>query len=255
MPSCCVSARSAAPSARERTTLSSAASFSTDRVRSANWLATISVSSRATFSLAGILGGRDHKVTLREGSRSPGSSTRSGTDRRSARPSAARRALGREGMEGGRGRLAQPRHHARAYNDDPARSGARAGRGDEGRPRTDTLGRPVQAVCDSRLRVCPRPTRTQRPRRAQAVRDPPRRPPGARRRAPRPGARPEHDQEHAHAAPRDLPACGRRWRRRRQSDREASSSWRSRPARSDRLAHGGCHAARHPPRRGPTPAA
>jgi hypothetical protein len=106
MPSCCVSARSAAPSARERTTLSSAASFSTDRVRSANWLATISVSSRATFSLAGILGGRDHKVTLREGSGSPGSSTRSGTDRRSARPSAAR-ARSRPRRDGGRTRSAR----------------------------------------------------------------------------------------------------------------------------------------------------
>ena len=57
MRSCCESARSCALSARERTTSSSAASLSTDRVRSANWLATISVSSRPTLSpLTGTLG-------------------------------------------------------------------------------------------------------------------------------------------------------------------------------------------------------
>ena len=57
MRSCRESARSCALSARERTTSSSAASLSTDRVRSANWLATISVSSRPTLSpLTGTLG-------------------------------------------------------------------------------------------------------------------------------------------------------------------------------------------------------
>jgi hypothetical protein len=69
MRSCWVSARSCALSARERRASNSAVSFSTALVRSANWLATISLSSRATLSRLSAFYGVGSKSPVRgEGS-------------------------------------------------------------------------------------------------------------------------------------------------------------------------------------------
>ena len=134
MRSCCVSARSCASSARERTASSSAFSFSTDRVRSANWLATISVSSRAT-----LLPQRDS--TTRNQRRS--SPQRDSRPRRAARTEPPHRRAGNvAGFDGPR-EVAKPRLFASSSKTcaRALRSPMSVGRKDEGRRLAPTSAR------------------------------------------------------------------------------------------------------------------